>query len=100
MINAQEAVNNSHKENGKVIMSCNNERLYTVIKILDTGIGMHKKQMKKAFEPFYTSKNSNYNWGMGLYYAREVVKGHLGNIRIESKIGEGTSFYIMLPRYH
>ncbi len=100
LINAQEAVNNSHKENGKVIMSCNNERLYTVIKILDTGIGMHKKQMKKAFEPFYTSKNSNYNWGMGLYYAREVVKGHLGNIRIESKIGEGTSFYIMLPRYH
>ena len=100
LINAQEAVNSIDREGGSVSLSCKNERLYTVIKITDTGIGMNKKQIKKVFDPFYTGKNSNYNWGMGLYYAREVVKGHLGNIKIESKIGEGTSFYIMLPRYH
>lgn len=100
LMNAQDAVNMSEREQQKVRIQCYNERNYTVIVISDNGNGMTKKQMKKVFEPFYTSKNSNYNWGMGLYYAREVVKGHLGFIKVESKLGEGTQFFIMLPRYH
>ena len=36
---------------------------------------------------------------MGLYYVREIVKSHLGTLRIESKDGEGSSFYILLPKY-
>lgn len=100
LINAQDAVLLSEKENGGVTIHCYNERLYSVIEVADTGNGMTKKQMKKVFEPFYTSKNSNYNWGMGLYYVREVVRGHLGFVKIESKVGCGSHFYIMLPRYH
>ena len=48
---------------------------------------------------FYSSKNSNYNWGMGLYYVREVVKSHLGNMRVESTEGKGSKFYILIPKY-
>lgn len=100
LINAQEAVlNTDRKEEGKVSLLCYNERLYTVIEVRDNGSGMNKSQIKKIFEPFYSSKNSNYNWGMGLYYVREIVKSHLGTLRVESKEGEGSSFYILLPKY-
>lgn len=100
LINAQEAVQTAERgESGKVSIICHNERLYTVIEVRDNGRGMTKQQVKKIFEPFYSSKNSNYNWGMGLYYVQEIVKSHLGSIRVESKEGVGSSFLIMLPKY-
>lgn len=100
LINAEEAVQEAERGvDGRVSVRCYNERLYTIIEVKDNGRGMTKSQTKKIFEPFYSNKNSNYNWGMGLYYVRETVKGHLGSMRIESKPGEGSSFYILLPRY-
>lgn len=100
LINAQEAVLETDRyEEGKVSLHGHNERLYTVIEIRDNGKGMTKSQVKHIFEPFYSSKNSNSNWGMGLYYVREIVKSHLGTLRIESREGKGTSCYILLPRY-
>ena len=75
------------------------ERLYHVILIQDNGVGIDKKKQSKIFEPFFTDKNSNQNWGMGLYYVRRIVKYHLGFVRVESTENQGTSFYIMLPRY-
>lgn len=100
LINAQEAVNAAERgDAGRVCLKCRNERLYTMIQVSDNGQGMTKSQMKKIFDPFYSSKNSNYNWGMGLYYVREVVKSHLGKMRVESTVGEGSRFYILLPKY-
>lgn len=101
LINAQDAIIESEKqEEGRIILSCYNERLYTVIQVEDNGKGMTKAQLKRIFEPFYSNKNSNYSWGMGLYYAREVVKGHLGLMKVESRPQEGSRFFIMLPRYN
>ncbi len=89
---------NTHKTK-KMLIKCYNERLYSVIEIRDFGTGMSQSVRKRVFEPFFSSKNSNHNWGMGLYYVREIVKGHLGMINIESTEGEGSSFFVMLPRY-
>lgn len=100
LVNAQEAVIEAGKqEEGRILLQCRNERLYTVIEVRDNGCGMAKGKLKKVFDPFFTSKNSNYNWGMGLYYVREIVKSHLGSLRVESREGEGSSFCILLPRY-
>lgn len=100
LVNAQEAVIASEKgEEGEVALVCHNERLYTVLEVRDNGYGMNKNQIKRIFEPFYSSKNSNSNWGMGLYYVRAIIKSHLGSLRVESKIGEGSVFYILLPKY-
>ena len=65
----------------------------------DRGNGIPVEQRKHIFEPFYSSKNSNYNWGMGLYYVRSIVKSHFGVLRLDTKVGEGSSFFILLPRY-
>lgn len=75
------------------------EKLYLLIHIKDNGRGISKEQCKKIFEPFYTSKNTNMNWGMGLAYVRQTVKEHLGMIQVESRPGEGSDFYIYLPLY-
>ena len=100
LINAQDAVVAAGREqDGQVSLISHNERLYTVLEVKDNGNGMTKTQRKKIFEPFYSSKNSNFNWGMGLYYVREIVKSHLGSIRVESKEGVGSSFFILLPKY-
>lgn len=100
LINAQDAVEAAERgAKGKVSLLSYEERVYTVIEVRDNGMGIPKSAMKKIFEPFYTSKNRNHNWGMGLYYVRAIVKGHLGILRVESREGKGSSFYILLPKY-
>ena len=100
LINAQEAIIGADREEcGKVALNVYNERQYTVIEVCDNGLGLGKSQAKKIFDPFYSSKNSNSNWGMGLYYVREIVKSHMGSLYVESKEGEGSIFYILLPKY-
>lgn len=75
------------------------ERLYTTIEVADAGVGIERADQKRIFEPFYSSKNSNYNWGMGLYYVRQIAKCHLGHLRVESRPGKGTRFLLLLPKY-
>lgn len=83
----------------KVSVILEQERLWTVLEIRDNGGGIPADQREKIFEPFYTSKNANTNWGMGLYYTRRIVKSHFGKLRLESTPGKGTSVFVMLPRY-
>ena len=75
------------------------ERLWTVLEVRDNGGGIPPELQSRIYEPFFTSKNTNYNWGMGLYYVRRIVKSHFGRLRLESRMGEGSSFFIMLPLY-
>ncbi len=100
LTNAHEAFLTSgktEKENLQIIL--HSERLYIGYEIRDNGNGIEEKERQKIFYPFYTSKNTNNNWGMGLYYVREIVKGHFGMVKVESIPGTGTSFWMMIPRY-
>ena len=74
-------------------------RLWTMLEVRDNGGGIPPELQSRIYEPFFTSKNTNYNWGMGLYYVRRIVKSHFGRLRLESRPGEGASFLIMLPLY-
>ena len=75
------------------------ERLYTVLEVRDRGGGIAPADIKHIFEPFYSGKNSNFNWGMGLYHVRTIVRSHLGSLRVENRAGGGAAFLILLPRY-
>lgn len=83
----------------KVELIVRGERLWTVFEVRDNGGGIPPELQSKIYEPFFTSKNTNYNWGMGLYYVRRIVKSHFGRLRLESRVGEGTSFFVMLPLF-
>lgn len=75
------------------------ERLWTVLEVRDNGAGIPPEIQGQIFEPFFTSKNTSYNWGMGLFYVRKIVKSHWGLLRLESQPDRGSSFFIMLPLF-
>ena len=67
------------------------------IHVRDNGNGIPEDVMEKIFEPFYTTKPSGEGTGLGLSLSHDIIKAHGGEIRVESKRGEGTSFIINLP---
>lgn len=79
-------------------LSVQEKNTFLVISVQDNGTGISKYDMKKIFEPFYSSKSSNSNWGMGLYYVRTIVKRHMGTLKVESSYGKGSCFYVLLPK--
>lgn len=99
LTNGWEAQAAAGRESEPLRLLVRQERLWTAIEVRDRGNGIPAEQRKHIFEPFYSSKNSNYNWGMGLYYVRSIVKSHFGILRLDTKVGEGSSFFILLPRY-
>lgn len=99
LINAWEANMAAGRADKPVTFCSHRERLYTVLEVRDVGVGISRSEQKKIFDPFYSSKNSNTSWGMGLYHTRTIIKAHLGSLRMESTPGEGTSFFVMLPKY-
>lgn len=73
------------------------KRLWVAVEVRDWGGGISAEVQGKMFDPFFTSKNTNYNWGMGLYYVRKIVKEHFGRLKVEARCGEGSSFWVLLP---
>ena len=67
--------------------------------IRDTGIGIPNEVLPYIFEPFFTTKNPKRNFGLGLLYCYKVLKKHGGTIEIDSKLDQGTTLYLSLPRY-
>jgi signal transduction histidine kinase len=67
------------------------------ISVSDTGTGIAPKDKEHIFEPFFTTKNSGHGVGLGLAAALGTIKNHHGNISVESALGMGTDFRILLP---
>jgi signal transduction histidine kinase len=66
-----------------------------VLSVQDDGPGVPEDQLSKIFEPFFTSKFTG--TGLGLAIARSLVEQHGGSLQVESQLGVGTSFLVLLP---
>jgi two-component system NtrC family sensor kinase len=66
-----------------------------VVRVRDTGPGIPEDVMNKMFVPFFTTRKSGS--GLGLAVTRRIVENHGGEISVESKVGEGTVFQVVLP---
>lgn len=71
---------------------------YVSICVCDTGTGMAPEVRAKVFEPFFTTKEIGKGSGLGLSQVLGFAKQSGGGVRIDSKLGEGTTVYIFLPR--
>ena len=69
-----------------------------VIKFSDTGTGIPSEIIPKIFEPFYSTKKKGKGVGLGLSVVYGIIKGHGGEIFVESGSGKGASFKITLPK--
>jgi signal transduction histidine kinase len=67
------------------------------IMVRDQGTGMKQETIQRIFEPFFTTKPVGVGTGLGLSIAHEIVAAHRGEIKVESKVGEGTTFFLWLP---
>lgn len=68
-----------------------------LLTVADTGYGMSEKTIERIFEPFFTTKKGGEGTGLGLAIAEQVVEEHGGSIRVESKEGAGTTFFVEFP---
>ncbi len=71
---------------------------YVAICVADTGTGMTEEVRAKVFEPFFTTKEIGKGSGLGLSQVLGFAKQSGGGVRIESRVGDGTSIHIYLPR--
>jgi len=67
------------------------------VSVKDNGNGIPQKVLDKIFQPFFTTKPTGQGTGLGLSLSYDIVKAHGGEIKVETKEGEGTEFVIQIP---
>jgi signal transduction histidine kinase len=70
---------------------------YITIKITDTGCGISEENMLLIFEPFFSTKVTKKETGLGLPITKKIVEGHGGFLRIDSRAGKGSTFTLYFP---
>ncbi len=73
---------------------------FVEIKIADTGFGIPEESMGKIYTPFFTTKEVGKGTGLGLAIVYGIIKMHRGQISLQSQVGVGTTFSILLPKKH
>ena len=68
-----------------------------IIQIKDDGCGMDEQTKEKIFNPFFTTKPVGQGTGLGLSISYKIIQSHNGQITVNSKLNEGTTFNIELP---
>jgi two-component system, cell cycle sensor histidine kinase and response regulator CckA len=72
---------------------------HVMVSVRDTGSGIAPENLKKIFEPFFTTKDVGKGTGLGLSMVYGIIKQSGGFIYVESELGRGTEFQILLPRH-
>ncbi len=88
-------------EGGRIAVTAAVEQGRLTVAVADTGIGIGKEELERVFEKFYRSKNPLASTvkgsGLGLPIAREVARLHGGDVTLESELGKGSTFTLVLP---
>ena len=82
-------------ENGRILIETYCDKDSVVLAISDEGSGMSEEAVAKIFDPFFSTKR--HRFGMGLPLVKQIVSEHLGEIKVESEVGKGTTFRLMFP---
>ncbi len=97
IINAVQAANKSDSFVKLSACTGGNWHDHTIITIADNGCGMDEKTIGRIFEPFFTTKSAAEGTGLGLYVSHKLVQNLGGRIELESQVGVGSRFSILLP---
>ncbi|MFN2513146.1 MAG: PAS domain-containing sensor histidine kinase, partial [Pyrinomonadaceae bacterium] len=93
VINGLQAIDG---EGGNIVVRIvNDESERARVEVSDTGRGIAPEDISKVFEPYYSTKETG--TGLGLAIVRKVIEDHGGTVSVSSKLGDGTTFTIILP---
>jgi signal transduction histidine kinase len=92
-------INASHsiEYRGDIYIKTYTKNNKAIIEIKDTGMGIPKENLKRIFDPGFTTKSKGIGTGLGLSIVYQIIEDHNGSIEVESESGKGTMFRIMLP---
>jgi PAS domain S-box-containing protein len=96
IINAEQAITTSGKGNRLNIASGEMDG-YIVVTVADNGPGIQPRDLKKVFDPFFTTRGDEGGTGLGLSICHGIIEEHGGRISVASEPDEGTTFTISLP---
>lgn len=86
------------KENTAITVSLKKNLQTVELCVKDQGKGIHKKDIPHIFEGFYRgSEDTNEGMGLGLFLAKKIIEKHNGEVKVKSKVNQGTSFIIKFP---
>jgi ABC-type amino acid transport substrate-binding protein/signal transduction histidine kinase len=82
-------------EDRKLSIKCYSDKNKSMLRLVDTGMGMKQLDIERIYEPFYTTKKNGV--GLGMTVCFQLIKENKGEIQIKSELGKGTGFEIILP---
>ncbi|HSV27491.1 MAG TPA: ATP-binding protein [Sedimentisphaerales bacterium] len=94
VVNALQAM---QEAGGRITVRTESLGRQVLLTVEDTGTGMSKAVLDQIFMPFFTTKDVGHGTGLGLPVVYGIITGHGGSIRVDSKVGHGTRFEILLP---
>jgi PAS domain S-box-containing protein len=98
LLNAAQAIPPGHAEEHQVTVRIRSGADQQVrVEIRDTGCGISAEQLGKIFNPFFTTKPAGVGTGLGLSICHEFVAAHGGRIEVQSEVGRGSTFSVVLP---
>jgi signal transduction histidine kinase len=68
-----------------------------LVSVEDSGMGIDKKDLTRIFDPLFTTKQQGL--GIGLSICKTIIESHHGRLWVTSAVGEGSTFYVKLPRF-
>jgi two-component system NtrC family sensor kinase len=96
-INAMDAMNESGTLTIRTTTEMHNGQSAVRVQFQDTGVGIPPGNLQKIFDPFFTTKPVGKGTGLGLSICYGIVGSHQGSIKVESEVGKGSTFHILLP---
>ncbi|MCZ6676983.1 MAG: ATP-binding protein [Candidatus Poribacteria bacterium] len=93
LTNAVEAIEDA----GEIYITTYQDEQHICVSIRDTGKGIPQEHLPRLFDPFFTTKDVGEGCGLGLSEAYQIIQQNGGEIRVESEVGEGTTFILQLP---
>ena len=101
LINARDALTEVERREKVIEVSTSvrleGDRRWAVLSVLDNGVGIAPEDQSKIFTPFYTSKEASKGTGLGLSVSLGIAESHHGRIEVDSKLGQGSCFRLVLP---
>ncbi|OZB93629.1 sensor histidine kinase [Paenibacillus sp. XY044] len=95
--NAIDALEHIPEKSRRIEIETHVKHKWVELVIRDNGVGFPEEDAANIFQPFYSSKPTSTNWGMGLSLCRAIITTHGGKIGAVSKPGEGSTFHIIMP---
>ncbi|GAB6194650.1 MASE3 domain-containing protein [Desulfocastanea catecholica] len=93
------AADASAQNGGEIAITTRQVDDRVAIAIQDFGTGIEPENIDLIFQPFYTTKSSTMGTGLGLSICQSIIQKHQGEIRVESRPGEGSTFTVLLPLF-